>query len=425
MKKLIFLITIMFAVSITMAQNTTTVTQNGNLNNAAVTQTNSSNSATVTQTNNNLSSSISQAGMVNKATVEQTSTGVLNTATIIQVQRGSADNNSEGNLAGVKQSAGGGNSASIDQEGKNERYVSTNPGYGTQRGAFVNQVGSTNQAVIAQKGIENSAKIDQIGDENKASSELTMWHSDENIMTVYQQGNENEAYQKGDGTDVFRTNTFSSRQVGASNYSNQLMQGQFGAAGSQENYQLSEQIGDDNTVDQQMLNTGNMAGRNRHEAYQEGNDNIAEQLMSDGAGNTGRNNKEYITQIGDWNFARQEQTNNSDNVSRITQNGYQNTAITYQNGSAASGSNSVIYQDGDFNEARLDQKGGTSDIFQQGNSNIVRGINLAPFATSYGSSILDVDQIGNSNILELQQDNGASATVFQSGNNNLSTVIQN
>jgi len=46
-------------------------------------------------------------------------------------------------------------------------------------------------------------------------------------------------------------------------------------------------------------------------------------------------------------------------------------------------------------------------------------------ATSFDGSDLDVEQWGTTNTLNLQQTNGASATVYQNGTSNVSTVIQN
>jgi len=46
-------------------------------------------------------------------------------------------------------------------------------------------------------------------------------------------------------------------------------------------------------------------------------------------------------------------------------------------------------------------------------------------ATSIDGSQLDVDQIGKTNALNLQQPNGVSTTVYQNGTSNISTMSQN
>jgi len=70
-------------------------------------------------------------------------------------------------------------------------------------------------------------------------------------------------------------------------------------------------------------------------------------------------------------------------------------------------------------------EGGEANIVQDGFGNVIKGLGLDEMATSFDGSYLKVDQIGNSNILNLQQTNGASAIVYQNGSANTSTVIQN
>ncbi len=85
-----------------------------------------------------------------------------------------------------------------------------------------------------------------------------------------------------------------------------------------------------------------------------------------------------------------------------------------------------IAKTGDYNVVNLTQDGGAqADIIQDGDHNILKGLDSDPMATSLGGSILDLDQIGSLNTLHLQQTNGASATVYQNGTSNVSTVIQN
>lgn len=143
-----------------------------------------------------------------------------------------------------------------------------------------------------------------------------------------------------------------------------------------------------------------------------------------GARNTGTVNQGTALQTvstnnaGIWQFG-------DDNTGTINQYSNSNTAYLIQLG----GSNgaSITQESGSTNVVNLKQDGigGEAEILQHGTGNVVKGIGLDEMATSFDGSTLDIEQWGTTNTLNLQQADGASATVYQNGTSNISTVIQN
>ena len=125
-----------------------------------------------------------------------------------------------------------------------------------------------------------------------------------------------------------------------------------------------------------------------------------------------------------------------DNVGSVNQVGNYNAAAIYQYGHRNEGritqgydaNKANLFQVGSDNFARLDQTSGAeANIRQEGNNNILKGIGGIGdewTAYSYEGSKLNLDQLGNFNVLNLYQRNGAVANVLLDGNSNVTTVSQ-
>ena len=345
MKKLIFLFTMVLAVSMVMAQtnNTSEISQTGAKHNATVDQTGlGDNTSYVIQANANNIATVSQINPVFDGSIEADDnlstiwqTGAKNNATVTQLH-----DHGKGNYAGP----GGLLEAVVNQSGDN------NDAEQIQGGA--NQMG------------RSLASIDQSGNNNIAFQHQLKY---ENDAYIYQSGNGNEARQAQD-TDL--------PDVGSANYAS------------------INQSGNNNSADQQQ-----QGWDNRVEAVQSGSGNISEQLqennswvsksyvMQSGNNNeafqtsVGKLNDAYIEQHSNGNYAKQNQSSGGENDgyapfndARIYQlGGNGNEAIQNQDNMEGNVSNfALIWQDGKNNFAQQDQWGGfnTSTISQVGNGNI-------------------------------------------------------
>jgi hypothetical protein len=146
-----------------------------------------------------------------------------------------------------------------------------------------------------------------------------------------------------------------------------------------------------------------------------------------------RSNSEYrfIEQYGSQNKAEISAKNGSGNQSRILQTQDKNRVKIKQENS---GHNAIINQFKGDNKARISQKGSQNwvdvdqsegselDIRQSGSRNIVRGTRSS-WAESLNGSILEVEQFGSNNQVDLQQ-NGSRIELKQKGLNNKTTIIQ-
>ena len=238
MKKLIFLFTMVLAVSMAMAQNTVNLSQTGANQEATIDQA-GTNNAKVTQFTDNegpQKSTVLQYGEQNTVVVKQDQTGgggnkPANTAFIEQVGNNNygrqiefAPGYNSGQHVKANQT---GNSNDVRQtifRGYTELLESNQTGH---ENIVIQEAtgGGHNTAGINQNGIRNWAKqemfgnnngyssaeiyINQFGDRNKARQLFTgNGQSHKNNGTIYQSGAENDAFQEGEGRDLNLTQNF-------------------------------------------------------------------------------------------------------------------------------------------------------------------------------------------------------------------------
>ena len=174
-------------------------------------------------------------------------------------------------------------------------------------------------------------------------------------------------------------------------------------------------------------NNPNKQSRNNSEhrfIEQYGNSNVAN-LNVRGKSNSAAG------QYGDQNKAEVSARSGSNNQSRILQTQDENRVKINQENT---GHNAIINQFKGDNKARISQKGSQNwvdidqsegselDIRQSGSKNVVRGTRSS-WAESLNGSILEVEQYGSNNQVDLQQ-NGSRIELKQKGLNNKTTIIQ-
>lgn len=311
-----------------------------------------------------------------------------------------------------------------------------------QNSAETTQPGDDNVAYINQFGSDNTAAITQIGDKNGAGVSASYTHFVYGLFTggITQHGDDNTA--------TIKQKNFTENTVSAAPEAGIVQGGddntatitQTGKSEWLQEYAWVKQIGIGNTSlqnqaysnahshiyqdgDANVAETQQIGGYNqRADVWQVGNRNNAYQLQGI-SGSYTVDNRATITQTGDDNIATQYQ-NGSGNTATTTQEADWNTANLTQDGSGNSAS--VLQTTGGDNIVNLTQDDGASaNIVQDGDNNTLMGIGMDIMATSLNGGTLDLDQIGSYNTLHLQQTNGASATVFQNGITNTAVVIQN
>ena len=346
MKKLIFLFTMVLAVSMAMAQ-----------------------------TNN--TSEVSQSGVKQTATVDQQGMGD-NTSYVIQA--------SANNVATVKQI----NpifDGSIDEDDNLSSVVQT----GARNNADVSQTHDHGQGDYAGPGGLLEAIIYQSGDNNKAwQIQGGANQMGASTASIDQSGNRNEAFQH----QLKYYNEAYINQSGNANKARQAQDTELPEDGSA-NFALINQSGNSNYADQQQ-----QGWSNRVEATQSGIGNTSEQMQHNNSWlskayvvQAGNNNDASQSQVGNLNTANIEQYSNGNSATQTQVSGnakpagypalndaeiYQlggnsNEAIQNQDNMEGNVSNfALIWQDGKNNFAQQDQWGGfnTSTISQVGNGNI-------------------------------------------------------
>ena len=377
MKKLSFILVALFAGGFAMAQNISDTKQTGNSNELSVAQTGTNNLVGRIATESSPVTYSSQTGDENEATVTQDGTG---------------------------------NKAFFEQ-GTTLRYPGTLPASGNKNEITIDQDGLSNIAWGYSIGNENIVKVTQEAVGNSATESNQSGH--------WLWGNGNKATM--------------SQTAGKLNYA-------YVAANSSGNSSTINQIGTNNngTTSQGWIGYSNMDG-NTATINQTGKDNMVSlpgtfvlagytpDLYGFGIQQYGMENEGTVNQFADANNAAIWQFGN-DNEGTITQRSNLNTAYLIQLGDDNHAS--IEQKTGTMNKVTLKQtdgvlEGGEANIVQDGFGNVIKGLGLDEMATSFDGSYLKVDQIGNSNILNLQQTNGASAIVYQNGSANTSTVIQN
>ena len=228
MKKLVFLFTMVFAVSMVMAQNDVDLSQTGANQVADISQTGSNNDADVTQFTDNDGKQ--------KSTVIQT--GKRNTVDVEQNQTGGGDN--------------GMNRAFIQQVG-NDNYgkqYENAPGYNGGQRVTAYQTGNLNdvrQSIFS--GYTESFYTEQIGHKNDAIQEAT--GGGHNHGHVFQWGHENWAKQEIFGSNHgYMSAEIKIVQDGSLNDASQLFQQ--GGSGTKNNGEIY-QYGDENYAYQEAI----------------------------------------------------------------------------------------------------------------------------------------------------------------------------
>ena len=144
---------------------------------------------------------------------------------------------------------------------------------------------------------------------------------------------------------------------------------------------------------------------------------------------TSNYNDASITQTGDNNKSKVRQEGGDVNVASVAQTGNNDEANLLQHGTYLKAT--ITQLGGNGNIVNLDQTGGVATIYQNGSSNIVRGLKDPVLLTQdplalFAGSTLDVNQLGQGNTLDLKSTTpGSIVNVFQNGMLNKSMVIQN
>lgn len=354
MKKLIFLFTMVLAVTMAMAQaNVAEVDQIGDRNEGNVKQTGLENKAVITQYGTN-TSIINQSGEKNMATVEQGAEGKVVTNKDTQSWRYGAFIDQVGNE----------NEALIKEWQGDGTYQSG----GSSNGARIEQTGNNNKAFqeISNSQVKTSnwdrmgAHIKQLGNENFAKQEVFRsfgTHGSGGIL-IDQQGSKNQARQYVIGG---RSNVTEISQIGNNNrysgfkntYFVDLLDWSFKPVGEE----FSQfQRGESNEVRLSIVGNNNVTAQ-----YQEGDVwgrsyNIANATI------VGNFNEVGQVQLGTYNEANIDILGNS-NIAGIQQSGEKNIAEILQNGdcnfglitSTGAGHFGAIYQTGSMNQATITQ----------------------------------------------------------------------
>ncbi len=286
MKKLIFLFAMVFAVSMAMAQHSSTVTETGNDNSAMITQGFDGSGAALPG---------------NVSTVDQT--GNENDATVLQMNNGYGGQNHNSDIDQM----GDMNSASVEQQN-------------ATGDAFVEQIGDGNTADVLESGnfgmahpaaglAPYDAYVSQTGDNNEVY--MTIYGTDAASAAI-QNGDDNLITQQlgqGNGDKVQNSSAYANQQ-GDRNEAMQVMEGQ-GFAGDIDILFEKERIwqtGDGNYAYQLQTDDNIPGGLNYAEVRQTGDWNESWQTQ------TGLNNSSIVTQNGDMNWSTSTQIGNENEV---------------------------------------------------------------------------------------------------------------
>lgn len=377
MKKVVLSIFGLLAMSLSYGQNTSTVSQTGNSDNAAVTQTGKNKSTISQKTTGGVTTALN-----NDAEVIQTSVvpGMKNESDIKQ--------NGDGNKAKVVQD-GNGNDAKINQ---GVGYAENNFAYANQKGdgntSTQKQRYDNNYATVKQNGNGNTAKQEQYSSNNGSASALATAGANKNKAEIFQGINP-------------------STYTAVNNWAEQMQDGVgnkgFISQSNKDNEAYQTQEGDINTAtiwQDQIVGGNAILGSDWAKQTQMGNDNTA----TVDQGSTGNQHPSDVLAgdipasfVGVSPVGGHPVLDHGNNNALQTQIGNSNTAYVSQGGDD---NGSIQYQKGDGNK---------SYGFQYGNGNR-----------------MDSTQKGNGNKeYVLQVGNTNSSTLMQSGNNHMSTVLQN
>lgn len=302
MKKLFAIfVSVMFLAGFAFAQNTSTVDQTGDGNDADVTQT-GSNTASIEQIANNSTATQIQDGTGNVADLDQKG-GWPAGSTVV-------------NETGYQEQIGSNNTATLWQLADGGSGGNTGNQY---------QEGSNNLVVAWQHTVDSDVDQDQIGNGNEAHSYQVGFNG---YIKQYQNGTDNVAAvdeQAGGGWVV--GNIAEQSQTGNWNKSEISQYGTGGAKNAQGNKAYITQNGSDNWAGEGLYSNGLFG------IYQEGNYNEAEVTQNDNV------NKSEVFQYGDGNMVDVNQTGGTGlfgdygdyvNKSTVTQTGDNNNSTVNQ-----------------------------------------------------------------------------------------------
>ncbi|MDD4968610.1 MAG: hypothetical protein PHT07_04190 [Paludibacter sp.] len=435
MKKLSFIFAMVLAASFAMAQVPDFTTPGAQL----ITKINydpfTTNTINSDQKGDNNDSKVTQNG-VNSAVVAQIS---IAGATLGQANIATLSQDGKQNFANIDQNRSGGQQGSstvstgIQTGNKNYMNIIQDGHYQGGNTSTVKQYGVSDENAIGnqadvnhQMGYGNNWIINQTGDDNRAQQVSNNSVVSGTTNKIYQFGISNKATQETAGGDaMFATIEQGTDQSRVSGNIAKQVQG-----GLKSNASISQWTSNNQAYQTQVNGSYfyNNVYASQHDAKitQEGGEgNYAFQFQTENVDDVWANsrNKSVVSQDGNRNRAEVAQMDGL-NEGNITQSSDDNQAKLIQYGL---GNFSEILQTGSvFNKVNLTQKdGATANIVQNGEHNTLMGLVNDEMATSYDKSDLDLDQVGNYNVLHLQQDNAGIADVDQLGSHNTLVVIQN
>ena len=398
--------------------NTGTVNQTGSVGNAPM-----GNEAYQTFAGDGNNAIITQNGDDNWA--KQQVDGSNNKLTIDQIQYGNSGNKATQNAIGNNNGDGDWHIASIEQAGANN--TATQNFYGQSENASIVQEGIDHNAeqMFTSSSVHNFTNITQKGENNSAYMYI---EGARNPSYIRQDKKNSIAKQYIYGASSIGNWTLIEQNMntsGESNLTEQYVTGQYNSTNSYQkgsygsvlqttlgnyNYAIVVQKGSNNTTTQQITGNDNSIVEGGIKATQYGNDGIINQIVD------GDKNYAYTYQMG--------------NENTVTQNiiGDNNSSEAFQNSNSSLALISID-QIGNSNFANLSQSIGSSegDILQLGDGNILQGLGENfDAAINDNSSYLEVDQIGNGNIVNASQTAfEAWADINQSGYGTVANLIQN
>lgn len=253
MKKLCFILAMVFTASFAMAQHVQVTTQSGLTNSATINQS-FLGSGTALQGN---IAHVTQTGDLNKADVDQVNNGYAGQAMEADVistgnkNFAKIDQNLEGQGDAIITQIGHRNSADIFQNGN---FGAASPLDGT-KDAFARQEGSDNVITMKIYGVDATGYAWQLGDRNTIIQEIGQGVGDKDQFSnllAKQQGNDNKAFQTITGNGwaggiTTQWNTAWISQFGNDNYAKQeMLQNGADASSPTNDYEWVEQYGNNN-----------------------------------------------------------------------------------------------------------------------------------------------------------------------------------
>ena len=462
------------------AQNTSSVSQNGNSQSNTITQTGSHNETVVRQ----LTGTASMANTGNQASVTQNATATLptrNQAFIDQI------NGADYNQATITQTMGSGNRASIEQAGGNgfrsggtslaDPASSSGGGEGTGNLARITQTGAGNDQTSIRQSAgalggsgANVGRITQVGNTNLGTVIEQSNKAYGNLATIAQGSGSGGATAntavvgQNDDSQLNRAsvvqegaNKVADVQQSTRSSNNQLAVSQLGIDGNATVYQVDQADHNQATVRQTSSSSGgsnatvyqtNVSAYNMASIEQKGTvDNAfinqSEQAKNNTASITqgvgGNNNAAAITQTYAYDGAGNTMTTGSGNGVTINQNlttastvgnqaevtqGFAGGISTVSGNAVISDDNTVlINQEQDVNVAKLQQGGvGNQATVKQRGFSTLKGVDSGMMVNEVA------EQLGNGNTLTMTQTgaagNPATANVRQVGIGNTGTISQ-